>query len=122
MNESLCILVRRAPYGTIHAAEAFRHLAGALNSGLKVTTILVDDGIYMAKNNQKTHTSGFTSLSEALSSFLSTNRGKSVKVYIHDSSIKARGMKKEYLNEGVELIDDKKIAELLVACDSLMVF
>ena len=73
MNKSLCILVRRAPYGTIHAAEAFRHLAGALNSGLKVTAILVDDGIYIAKDNQETRTSGWTSLSESLSSFLKSN-------------------------------------------------
>lgn len=122
MNESLCILVRRAPYGTIHTAEAFRHLVGAMNAGLKVATILVDDGIYMAKNNQKTQTFGWTSFSESLASFLNTAMGKDTKVYVHDSSLKARGMEKENLIEGIELIDDKKLAELLSASHSVMLF
>jgi sulfur relay (sulfurtransferase) DsrF/TusC family protein len=122
MNESLCILVRRAPYGTIHAAEAFRHLVGALNSGLTVTTILVDDGIYMAKTNQKTQTFGWTSLSESLSSFLNTAKAKDTKVYVHDSSLKIRGIEKEDLIEGIELMDDKKLAELLSASHSVMLF
>ncbi len=122
MNESLCILVRRAPYGTIHAAEAFRHLTGALNSGLKVTAILVDDGIYMAKNNQKTQTFGWTSLSESLTSFLNNVKGKDAKVYIHDSSLKVRGLEKEHLIEGIELMDDKKLAELLSMSHSVMLF
>lgn len=122
MNESLCILVRRAPYGTIHAAEAFRHLAGALNFGLKVTAVLVDDGIYMAKNNQKTQTFGWTSLSESLTSFLNTAKGKDTKVFIHDSSLKVRGLEKEHLIEGIELMDDKKLAELLSTSHSVMLF
>lgn len=122
MNKSLCILVRRAPYGTIHAAEAFRHLAGALSSGLMVTMILVDDGIYMAKDNQKTRTFGWTSLSDSLSFFLNTGRGKDVKVYIHDSSLKTRGIEKEKLIEGIEPIDDKKLAKLLGASHSVMLF
>ncbi len=122
MNNSLCILVRRAPYGTIHAAEAFRHLIGALNAGLKVTTILVDDGIYMAKDNQETQTFGWTSLSESLSFFLSKARGKDAKVYIHDTSLNARGLEKENLIEGIELMDDKKFVELLSASRSVMLF
>lgn len=122
MNESLCILVRRSPYGTIHASEAFRHLAGALSSGLKVTMILVDEGIYMAKENQEAEAYGWTSLSESLSSFFNTEKGQGVKVYMHDSSLKARGMKKEKFIEKIELIDDKKLADLLGASHTVMLF
>lgn len=122
MNESLCILVRRSPYGTIHASEAFRHLAGALSSGLKVTMILVDDGIYMAKDIQEAEAYGWTSLSESLSSFFNTEKGQGVKVYMHDSSLKARGMKKEKFIEEIELIDDKKLADLLGASHTVMLF
>ncbi|MFQ6031637.1 MAG: DsrE family protein [Candidatus Aminicenantales bacterium] len=122
MNETLCILVRRSPYGTVHAAEAFRHLAGALNSGLRITAILVDDGIYMARDNQQAEIFGWASLSESLSSFLNTGRGKDVKVFIHDSSLKTRGIEKERLVKEVELIDDKKLAEILGASHSVMLF
>lgn len=122
MNKLLCILVRRAPYGTIQAAEAFRHLTGALSSGLKVTAILMDDGIYMAKDNQEAEVFGWASLSGSLSSLLSKEKGLAVRIYVHDSSLKARGMKKEKLLEGIEFIDDKKLAELLSASHSVMLF
>lgn len=122
MNESLCILVRRSPYGTIHAAEAFRHLAGAFSSGLKVIAILVDDGIYMAKDNQEAEVFGWTSLSESLSSLLSKEKGQAVRIYVHDSSLKARGIEKEKLIEGIEFVDAKKLAELLSASHTVMLF
>lgn len=122
MIESLCILVRRSPYGTIHATESFRHLAGALNSGLKVIAILVDDGIYMAKDNQEAEVFGWTSLSESLSSFLSKEKGQNIKVYVHDSSLRTRGMEKERFIEEIEFIDDKKLAEIIGASYSVMLF
>jgi sulfur relay (sulfurtransferase) DsrF/TusC family protein len=122
MNESLCILVRRSPYGTIHATEALRHLAGALSSGLKVAEILVDDGIYMAKDGQEAVVFGWTSLSESLSFLLSKEKGEDIKVYVHGPSLRARGMEKEKFIEGIELIDDKKLAELLGASHSVMLF
>lgn len=122
MNESLCILIRRSPYGTIHAAEAFRHLAGALSSGMKVTAILVDDGIYMAKNSQEAEVFGWTSLSDSLSSLLNKEKGQDIKVYVHDPSLRARGIEKERFIEKIEYIDDKKLAELLGASHSVMLF
>lgn len=121
MDESLCILVRRTPYGTTHAAEAFRHLAGALNSGLKVTAVLVDNGIYTAKDNQEATAFGWTSLSESLIS-LRPGRRKDAKVYVHHPSLKSRGLENKKLIEGIELIDDKKLAELLGASHFVMLF
>jgi sulfur relay (sulfurtransferase) DsrF/TusC family protein len=122
MNDSLCILVRRAPYGTIHAAEAFRHLVGALSFGLKVTMILVDDGVYMAKENQKAETFGWTSLSKSLNAFLSSKSGKNIKVYIHNPSIKSRGIKNNQLIKGIELINDERLVKFLGTSHSLMLF
>lgn len=122
MNESLCILARRAPYGTIHASEAFRHLVGALNSGLKVTMILVDDGIYMAKENQEAERFGWTSLSKSLEAFLGNKKGQNLKVCINTTSLNSRGIREETLIKGIELIDDKRLVELLDASQSVMLF
>lgn len=122
MNESLCILIRHAPYGTIHAAEAFRHIAGALSSGLKVNAILVDSGIYMAKDNQKGEAFGWTSLPESLSSLLRKEKGQDIKVWVHDFSLKTRVIEKEKLIKGAKLIDDKTLAEILGASHSVMIF
>jgi len=122
MNDSLCILVRRAPYGTIHASEAFRHLVGTLSLGLKVIMILVDDGVYMAKEYQRAETFGWTSLSKSLNAFLSSKNGQNIKVYIHNPSIKSRGMKKDQLIKGIELIDDKRLVEFLGTSYSVMLF
>ena len=64
--DTLCILVHRPPYGRIHAAEAIRHLNGASAYGLKVTAILLGDGVYLAKRSQAPGTTGWTDLSSAL--------------------------------------------------------
>ncbi len=122
MNESLCIFVRRSPYGTIHAAEALRHFFGALNSGLKVTMILADDGIYMAKENQEAETFGWTSLSKSLNAFFNTKKGENIKVYVQVSSLKSRGIKKETLINGIELIDDRRLVELMGVSQPVMLF
>ncbi|MEW6233346.1 MAG: DsrE family protein, partial [Chloroflexota bacterium] len=66
MAESLCILVRKPPYGTIHAAEALRHAGGALKSSLKVTLVMIDDGVYLAKDWQQSADLDWVNLAEAV--------------------------------------------------------
>ncbi len=48
VKNSLTILIRRSPYGQIHAAKAIRHMDGALGDGIQTNVLLVDDGGYLA--------------------------------------------------------------------------
>ena len=53
MSDSICMIIREAPYGTIQAAEAARHINGAIAGGLKTTVVLIEDGVYLAKEDQQ---------------------------------------------------------------------
>lgn len=118
MEDSLCILVRTGPYGTIHAAEALRHLNGAVASGVKVTTILMGDGIYLGKEGQETETTGWTSLSVALKQTLKDRP----RVYAHEPSLQERGLSIDELVVGVQTIDDVEMANVLGRSEWLMIF
>ena len=118
MENSLCILVRRSPYGTIHAAEALRHLNGASAGGLKTAAVLVGDGVYSAKEGQETDTTGWTSLSAALKRALEDGPW----VYAHEPSLKERGLGLDDLVPGVKTINDVEMATLLAGSRWLMLF
>src|SRR3989304_4439234 len=62
---NLCIVIRRAPYGSVSAAEAVRHVIGAVHAGLSVHTVLVDDGVYLVRQDQDPGNTGWPGLSAA---------------------------------------------------------
>ena len=72
----LCILVRTAPYSKINAAEAVRHINGAVANNVKTSVVFVDDGVYCLKDNQEMGDSGFTSISAAVGGRLLNIRTK----------------------------------------------
>ena len=41
----IAMILRRAPYGDINAAEAVRHALGAVSDDIEVSLILVDGGV-----------------------------------------------------------------------------
>ena len=119
MKNSLCILIRRPPYGQIHAAEAIRHLNGALVEGLQTSAVLIDDGVYVARDGQDTGTTGWT----APSPFLTEAVAKGARVFAHAPSAQARGLLRDgHFVVGVELVDDDGLGRLLAASDSVMVY
>jgi len=116
---SLCILVRRPPYGTIHAAEALRHAGGALGEGLDVAVALVDDGVYLARDGQNVGDTGYTGLSPVLFKLLA----KGARVHVHAPSAQARGLlADEHFVPAIELVDDAGLAGLLAEASTVMVY
>jgi sulfur relay (sulfurtransferase) DsrF/TusC family protein len=102
----------------MQAAEAIRHLNGAVASGVKVTTILMGDGIYLGKEGQETETTGWTSLSAALKQTLKGGP----QVYAHEPSLQERGLSLEHLVPGIQTTDDVAMATLLAGSRWLMIF
>lgn len=119
MKNSLTILIRRAPYGQIHVAEALRHMGGALSDGIQTTVLLVDSGVYVARDGQDTGETGFTSLVEPLAKGIA----KGARVYMHLPSAQARGLLNDsHLMAGVDYTDDVGLARLLAESDMVMVY
>lgn len=128
MAKSLCVIIRRAPYGMIHAAEAIRLVNGGVTYGLTTAAILIDDGVYAAKDNQNTKQTGWTSLSDTLKltlefSIKSEDGIESrAKIYVHKESMRVRGMSERDLVEGVKVINDEELAEIIASADAVAVF
>ncbi|MCL4424551.1 MAG: DsrE family protein [Firmicutes bacterium] len=124
MAKSLCVLIRRAPYGTIHAAEALRLVNGGLVNGLKTVAVLIHDGVYLAKQGQNPRGTGWTPLGQALEECLQIKARdiEPVQVYVHRPSLAARQMDAQDLILGTEVVEDDVVAQILVGSDSLAVF
>ena len=128
MARSIGIVVRRAPYGAIGAAEALRHAAGGLSFGVGTTLVLLEDGVYVAKADQDAERMGFTSLAEPLALYARQEgrvpdgtvlRGR---VTAHGPALVARGLGPDELVEGVEVVDDAGLARLLGECDAVLTY
>ncbi len=122
--DSLCILFRKAPYGTIQAAEGLRHLIAAAGM-MAANAVLFDDGVYLAKQGQEPGESGWVSLSGALERALADCRGNpscQLHVYVHEGSIEDRGLDPAALVSGVELADDDRVAAVIAEARRFLVF
>src|SRR3990172_6561847 len=104
---NLCIVIRRAPYGSVSAAEAVRHVIGAVHAGLSVHAVLVDDGVYLVRQDQDPGNTGWTSLSDALRQALgpgATGSSAPVRGYVHRPSAETPGLDQFALVPTVEPI------------------
>ena len=121
----LCIVIRRVPYGTLAAAEGVRHLIGATDAGMSVCAVLVDDGVYLAKQDQDPDDTGWRSLWGARGQTLgprAVDSAAQARVYVHRESADTRGLDHLDLIPGVESIDDVQLAGVLTSADALLVF
>ncbi|MBI5880226.1 MAG: DsrE family protein [Chloroflexi bacterium] len=119
MKNSLCILIRRPPYGQIHDAEALRHLGGAVAEKLATCAVLIDDGVYAARDGQDAAGTAWT----AQSPFWPQHLAKGARLCIHAPSARARGLLADgRWVAGAELLDDVAVTQLLAECDAVMVY
>ena len=122
MDNRMCLIIRRAPYGKIHAAEAVRHINGALAGGLETVVILMGDGVYLARGNQETAIAGWTSLSAALSQVPMAKGGERAQFYAHQGSLADRMLDPHDFMEAFTVISDQKMAELVAGCQKVLLF
>ncbi len=128
MSKSVCILLRRAPYGAINAAEALRHTNGAVAAGLETKLVLIDDGAYAAKENQNAQDTGWTSISETVNLTLRFNirlpdgSPNHANIYAHKPSLEARELAAQDLVPGVAIASDDEVVRFIGDSDSLLIF
>ncbi len=119
METTLCILLRHPPYGQIHAAEAVRHLGGALAEGIQTNLVLVDDGVYVARDGQNPRGADWTPLIPALARAMA----KGARVWVHTPSARERGLlQDEHFIIGTEPLDDARLAEIIAESHAVMVY
>lgn len=124
MGKQLLIVLRHAPYGRLDAAEAVRHLNGAVANGLEATLLLVDDGVYLARAGQVA-APGWTELSAALEQALraaARSGPPAARVFALAAALEARGLAETQLVPGCRVVDEGAAAELLGDADATLVY
>ncbi len=122
--DALCVMIRKAPYGAIEAAEGLRHLIAAAGT-MAASAVLLDDGVYLARRGQDPGDSGWVNLSGALERALTDCRAdpsRRLAVYVHEASLQDRSLDPASLIPGVELAGDDRVAAVLADARCLLVF
>jgi len=115
---TIAMILRKPPYGDINAAEAVRHALGAVSDDLKVSLILVDGGVLLARKGQDDTGTGFTNLEATLKDCGEMG----VDIFADNLSLIEQGLKDEDIVEGVRAANESDIAEIIKKADSTMIF
>jgi len=115
---SVAMILRKSPYGDINAAEAVRHALGAVSDELKVSLILIDRGVLLARKGQDDAGTGFTNLEAALKDCGEMG----VDIFAENLSLIEQGLKDEDVIKGVRAVNESDIAALIRDADSTMIF
>ena len=117
MTTDILIVVRKGPYSGFQAAEALRHANGSLSLGFRPIVVLVDDGVYLAREGQAPGQSQWLALSETFDEIIARglyeNKDTPAEFYVEEESLRQRGLTPEDLLESLEPVDSGKVAELM---------
>ena len=126
--KTMVVVVRKAPYGTIDAGEAIRHANGGLSFGVPTTLLLAEDGVFVARRDQRGEEIGYVSLSRALEDYLA-RRGRGPdgreiegRLVVHGTSLRDRGLRPEDLVPRAQVAEDAEVAQLLAHSDGTLVY
>ena len=117
--DSVAVVMRKAPYGSVYTAEGFRTIMGIAVFEMDISVVFVDDGVYALLQNQdpskldmKPLGDGFPMLTEFdVSEF-----------YVHDESLAERGLTKQDLVMDVQVIGADEIAKILESAARVLPF
>ena len=116
--QSISIILRKPPYGTVDASEAIRHTLGAMTEELSVQLILVDGGIYAARKSQDTGTTGYLSAEEGVRDCLDMGAA----VYVDRKSMETAGIEVSDLIDGVTVCGQTEIAAVMKGSGTTVIF
>lgn len=114
----IAMILRRAPYGDINAAEAVRHAMGGVADELGVDLILVDGGVFLAKKGQDDTGTGFTNLEGSLKDCIDMG----VNVYADKASVREQNLEQGDLVDGVRIISAMEMAGLVQEARTTVIF
>jgi len=116
--QSITIILRKPPYGTVDASEAIRHTLGAITEELLVQMVLVDGGIHAARKNQDTGSTGYLSVEEGIRDCLDMGAA----VYVDRKSMETAGIEVSDLIDGVTISGQTEITTVIKGSGTTMIF
>jgi tRNA 2-thiouridine synthesizing protein C len=117
--DQVAVLMRKAPYGTVYAAEGFRTLMGIAVFEMEISVVFVDDGVYALVAGQTPDKLGMKPLGEA---FPMLGEFGVSRFYVHEESLQERGLTPDDLVMDVDTIDGAQIAAILESSGKVLPF
>ena len=114
----IAMILRKAPYGDINAAEAVRHAMGGAADELSVSLVLVDSGVLLARKGQDDTGTGFTNLEGVLKDCIDMG----VEVYADKTSVREQHLEMADILNGVKVVNGAEIAEAVKEAKTTMIF
>jgi len=109
MENKVVVLLRKAPYGRVYTAEAFRTIMGIAVFELDICVVFMDDGVFALVKNQIPEKLDMKPLGEGFPMLKDFNVNRFV---VHDQSLKNRDLSASDLVMEVETANSDQIAEI----------
>jgi tRNA 2-thiouridine synthesizing protein C len=119
MEESVVVLMRKAPYGSVYTAEGLRSILGIGVFEVDVHVLFVDDGVYALAKGQDPSDLDMKALGDAFPTLPEFGVSK---FYVHEPSLKERGLKAEDLVIDVKMVDDSGAAQVMESVGTVLPF
>jgi len=116
--ESISIILRKPPYGTVDAPEAVRHALGGITEDMAVKLILVDGGVNAARKGQDISDTEYLSIEDGIRDCIDMG----VDVYVDKTSLRDEHLEIDDLIEGIIIANGSEIAEIIGESNATMIF
>ena len=116
--ESISIILRRPPYGTIDAPEAIRHALGGITEDMSVKLILMDGGVNTARKAQDASTTAYLNMESGIRDCIDMG----VEVFADKGSLAGEHLDPESIIDGVVIATGAEIAAIISGTDTTMIF
>lgn len=116
LPESVVIIFRQPPYGTVFNAEGFRVCTGLTALDVETHAVFMDDAVYTLLKGQMPEEIHMGKLSKAIDPMIDFE----VSVYIIKESLEERGISESELieNDEMKLISKGELSKLIVEADA----
>lgn len=108
--EKVIVMLRKAPYGSVYSAEAFRTIMGVAVFEMDICVALIDDGVYVLVKAQNPEKLDMKPLGDGFPMLKDFNVNRFV---VHSESLAERGLQAEDLVLDAEIVDSKGFAEII---------
>ena len=119
MGNTVAVLMRKAPYGSVYTAEGFRSMMGVGVFEMDISVLFVDDGVYALVKGQNPAALDMKPLGDG---FPMLEDFGVTRFYVHDRSLRERGLTPEALVMDVQLVDDEGVADVLASSELVLPF
>jgi tRNA 2-thiouridine synthesizing protein C len=119
VGNSVAIVMRKPPYGSVYTAEGFRTIMGIAVFEMDIRIVFVDDGVFALLKDQDPAQLDMKPLGDGFPMLKDFDVDK---FYVHDESLAERGLTLDDLVVEAEVVDGAQIASILEAAGTVLPF